>query len=87
MSKQTDYNGWSNWETWNFMLWINNEERLYRIVQDANKQLQLNRFFIAFLKGTAKEIINTPLCLDLKPRDIENINFEEVAKAIREEVA
>lgn len=24
------YNGWSNWETWNVALWIDNEEDFYR---------------------------------------------------------
>ena len=27
------YNGWTNWETWNVMLWVTNEEPLYRRVR------------------------------------------------------
>ena len=26
----TTYEGWKNWETWNVILWIDNEEPLYR---------------------------------------------------------
>ena len=25
----SDYNGWKNYETWNVMLWINNEPAIY----------------------------------------------------------
>lgn len=33
MTTDTKYNGWANYETWNASMWINNEERLYRIAQ------------------------------------------------------
>jgi len=32
--KDTKYNGWSNWETWNVALWIGNDEGLYSIAKD-----------------------------------------------------
>lgn len=32
------YNGWTNWETWNVALWINNEEPLYRAVKSYVRQ-------------------------------------------------
>jgi len=30
MTKDTTYNGWPNRETWNVMLWLDNEESAYR---------------------------------------------------------
>ena len=27
-----EYNGWTNWETWNFKLWIDNDESSYSAV-------------------------------------------------------
>ena len=34
----TTFNGWTNWETWNASLWINNEEPMYRLAQDYVEQ-------------------------------------------------
>ena len=30
---QNDYNGWTNWETWQILLWASNEQNLYNRTQ------------------------------------------------------
>lgn len=30
------YNGWTNWETWNVVLWVDNDEGLYNARRDAS---------------------------------------------------
>jgi|TARA_R110002110_G_scaffold54334_3_gene156041 hypothetical protein len=84
MSDQT-YSGWTNWETWNFNLWINNNEKLYGIINKALGEFLLKDTFEVFLKGTAKNIVGTELCLDLKVKDIKNINFKEITELMWEE--
>ena len=84
MSDQT-YNGWTNWETWNFNLWIHNSERLYNIVKAAATTFDLRSTLIGYLRSTANEIVGTELCLDLKKEDIEKINFHEIAETLKEE--
>ena len=32
MSKDNTYNGWTNWETWNFKLWLDNSEDTYKSI-------------------------------------------------------
>ena len=34
MKEDTTYNGWSNYETWNVALYIQNEEGLYHMARD-----------------------------------------------------
>jgi len=29
MNTETEYNGWSNWQTWALALWLNNDEMSY----------------------------------------------------------
>lgn len=33
--KKNEYNGWANYETWNVMLWINNDELLHSTLKNV----------------------------------------------------
>jgi len=42
----TTYNGWTNYETWNVALWINNEEGLYHLAMECGDyETLVNRLY------------------------------------------
>jgi|TARA_R110000744_G_C19354280_1_gene560711 hypothetical protein len=48
MNKNIEYNGWTNWETWNLKLWIDNDENLYH---EINSLVHANIFSSIIKKG------------------------------------
>ena len=82
--KTRDYNGWANWETWNFNLWINNDLRLHNIVNDGLKELNEKESKTKLLETVALKFVGTSLMRDMKKADIRRINFNEIIEAFEE---
>jgi len=38
------YNGWTNWDTWNASLWLNNEEDVYSYFQKIARYLDPHNY-------------------------------------------
>ena len=80
-----EYNGWTNWETWNFKLWLDNDEGLYNLInKTATVLVHHKKTFAKALKMVADEVVGTELCLDLKKENIPDINFNEISDYILE---
>ena len=48
-----EYNGWSDWTTWNCALWIGNDEGLYNLAKDCVDYIDfINNCFAFGLKKT-----------------------------------
>jgi hypothetical protein len=83
-TKQT-YNGWPNRETWNVMLWLDNDEGLYRCYRE---EMRVFRGRLSAAK--AKEIVHsvffpatkTPDGISL---DSTKIRWDAIAAAMKEE--
>ena len=87
-SLDNTYNGWSNWETWNLLLWANNDEFTYKemrrfansvstLVQEQNQRRACIVFFNdIFPTGTP----------DMEAGDMNNVDWGEVLEAVLEEV-
>jgi len=40
----TKYNGWSNYETWNFKLWLDNDQDVHNYIIDEIKKIKAIRY-------------------------------------------
>lgn len=76
------YNGWTNWETWNVALWIDNEEPLYRAKVEFIKRGKLHPIQVeAFIREIYPK--GTP---DFdSPKDLKKVNWDEIAENWAEE--
>jgi hypothetical protein len=64
------YNGWTNYETWNFKLWADNDEPTYKKVQSLIKE--------------APEI-QASFYSDVMMASVREVNYDEVAKSLLED--
>ena len=90
--KNREYNGYSNYETWNFMLWAGNDEPLYKLVQKAVKRCKELGGDISDLANDLNDItheeapeLKTSFYSDIMMASVREVNYHEVAKHLLEE--
>ena len=97
IKEQNQYNGWSNYPTWMFKLWIDNDQYLYDSIYNYIKQNINKRFVISIsivhLKTIAEEMTENQYSNyegsfknDLLGYTLNQINYNEVATAIIEDI-
>lgn len=57
-------NGWTNWDTWETNNWLNNDERMYNLMQLCGSAQEIREYCEEYLKG-----INV---------DYDKVNFREI---------
>ena len=90
IKEEKKYNGWSNYETWVFKLWIDNDQQLYNHVYEwcsrcyeykiAEKLKQLAEEMV--YPAEWEEPVITGLASDLLGRALKRINYFELAEVM-----
>ena len=85
------YNGWTNYETWNFNLWITNEESDYEyaleMAFDSENKYELSKKLEELASDRADDCVGDVggFLLDMMYSSIKEVNFYEVAEHLWEE--
>ena len=87
----SDYNGWTNYETWNLKLWLDNDEGTYHYWQEAAREAMRTGY-----KGESLDILSdqlenqtreeapqlTGFYSDIQTASLEAVDYYEIAKAM-----
>jgi len=85
-----EYNGWTNWETWNFKLWIDNDESSYNAVLELaedvygreNDKVDLSNKLGVWADNMREAVkIESGFFADVCNTAIKEINFYEIAES------
>mgnify|MGYP003628070302 CR=1 FL=1 len=95
MSNQ-EYNGWTNWETWNFKLWIDNSADSYTSVLFLTLEVKEAEEGVFTLSKELESLANdlceesvtfeTGFFADVCNSAIKKVNFYEIAESYLEEL-
>jgi hypothetical protein len=80
----SDYNGWTNWETWQILLWANNDQHLYNLTTEfvewasplASFDYKCQRFFYDMFPNGTPDMDGV--------EDMKAVNWKEIAQHLEE---
>tara|TARA_R100001129_G_scaffold160551_1_gene125155 strand:- start:977 stop:1318 length:342 start_codon:yes stop_codon:yes gene_type:complete len=98
--KDSKYNGWTNHETWNFNLWITNEESDYNhaleLAEDSENPYELSKKLKLWAEERAEDykyieqstfsLLFSGFIMDMINASIKEVNFYEVAEHLWEDI-
>lgn len=63
--KYAEYNGWTNWETWNTSIWLSSSKELYESAKMTSDAAELRDLFGEYISGQ-------------DGIDLDEVNWDEV---------
>ena len=90
----SEYNGWTNWETWNFKLWLDNDYVTYKSVTSgiaicndiSEGSIYLKCVAETLAEDQLKDHEGSSVIHDFVNASISKINFDEIAESYLEEI-
>ena len=92
MSQQEEqYQGWTNWETWNVNLWLTNDQSVYKLTKslllghyeyEFKRAEALRDWVYDLVHGNKEEGITQYITDDIS---LHRVNYEEIIEAFKEE--
>jgi len=89
------YNGWTNYETWNFNLWITNEVEDYshalELAEDSENEYELSKKLEEWAEEMAEDVLTSyeyahGFISDMVNSSVREVNFYEVATHLWEDI-
>ena len=83
-----DYNGWSNYETWNVALWLDNEQGSYDEARDMARRARSEHDLAGQLKDWVHEMapdLGASMFADLLGAALSEVDWYEIAEHYYEE--
>lgn len=88
--KKEDYNGWTNYETWNVKLWMDNDQGSYNYFNEIARESEDLYSLSEQIKETFEE--NNPLndspasvYNDLMNAALSEVNWREIAESLKDD--
>ena len=83
--EQRKYNGWTNWETWQILLWIDNEEYSYKEMRQFVRRNRHSQSLTKLIAAFVLELYpNGTPDMD-SAAEFDAVNWEEVTNHLLEE--
>jgi hypothetical protein len=82
------YNGWTNYETWNVALWIDNEQGSYDEARDMARRARSESELADKLKGWVEDMtpdLGASMFADLLGAALSSVDWYEIAEHYYEE--
>jgi hypothetical protein len=82
--KEIKYNGWMNWETWNLMLWVNNDESLYHHTAEFAKERARDPKFKGLCREFFWDLFPTGTPDMNRSSEMGYVNWEEISSHLKD---